>query len=110
MHTLREAVGEYLEMRVGWGFMLQAGKGLINFISFLEQHNASYITQELALVWAQQPSNVQPAYPAQRLTFVREFARYRNAADPRTQIPLQGLLPFKPKRARPYLYSEEEIR
>jgi hypothetical protein len=97
-------------MRRGLGFKLQeAGKGLINFITFLEQHNASYITQELALVWAQQPSDVQPAHSAQRLSFVREFARYRSATDPRTQIPLQGLLPFQPKRARPYLYSDVEI-
>src|SRR6516162_6939319 len=111
MNTLREAVGEYLEMRRGLGFKLQeAGKGLINFITFLEQHNASYITQESALVWAQQSSNVQPAHSAQRLSFVREFARYRSATDPRTQIPVQGLLPFQPKRARPYLYSDEEIR
>jgi integrase/recombinase XerD len=111
MNTLREAVGEYLEMRRGLGFKLQeAGKGLINFITFLEQHHASYITQELALAWAQQPSNVQPAHSAQRLSFVREFARFRSATDPRTQIPLQGLLPFQPKRARPYLYSDEEIR
>jgi integrase/recombinase XerD len=111
MNTLREAVGEYLEMRRGLGFKLkEAGKGLIDFITFLEQHNASYITQELALVWAQQPSNVQPAHWAQRLSFVREFARHRSATDPRTQIPLQGLLPFQPKRARPYLYSDEEVR
>ena len=74
MNTLREAVGEYLEMRHGLGFKLQeAGKGLIDFITFLEQHSASYITQELALVWAQQPSNVQPAQSAKRLSFVREF-------------------------------------
>src|SRR5260221_3686462 len=70
MNTLREAVGEYLDMRRGLGFKLQeAGKGLIDFITFLEQHNTSYITQALALVWAQQPSNVQPAYWAQRLSF-----------------------------------------
>jgi len=111
MNTLREAVGEYLEMRRGLGFKLrEAGKGLIDFITFLEQHNASYVTQALALAWAQQPSNVQPAHSAQRLSFVREFARYRSATDPRTQMPLQGLLPFQPKRARPYLYSDEEIR
>ena len=28
----------------------------------------------------------------------------------RTQIPHQGLLPFQPKRARPYLYSDDEIK
>jgi integrase/recombinase XerD len=53
---------------------------------------------------------VQPAHWARRLSFVREFARFRSATDPRTQIPPQGLLPFQPKRARPYLYSDEEIR
>jgi integrase len=44
------------------------------------------------------------------LSFVRGFAHYRSAIDPRTQIPPQGLLPFQPKRARPYLYSDGEIR
>ena len=93
MNTLREAVGEYLEMRRGLGFKLrEAGKGLIDFITFLEQHNASYVTQALALAWAQQPSNVQPVHSAQRLSFVREFARYRSATDPRTQMPLQGFV------------------
>ncbi|MFW8584618.1 tyrosine-type recombinase/integrase [Rhizobium beringeri] len=29
---------------------------------------------------------------------------------PRTQIPPDGLLPFRPKRARPYLYSQDDIR
>ena len=36
--------------------------------------------------------------------------RIRNCADPRTAIPPQGLLPFRAKRARPYLYSDHEIR
>jgi integrase/recombinase XerD len=42
--------------------------------------------------------------------FVRGFARYRSATDPRTQIPALSLLPFRPRRARPYLYSNAEIR
>ena len=110
MNTLRQAVQEYLSMRRDLGFMLkEAGKGLLDFVTFMEQHHASYITQTLALAWAKQPSNVQPAYWAQRLTFVRGFARHRSATDPRTQIPPQGLLPFQPKRARPYLYSNDEI-
>jgi integrase len=44
------------------------------------------------------------------LSFVRGFALYRSATDLRTQIPAPGLLPFQPKRARPYLYSDAEIR
>jgi integrase len=93
------------------GFQLrEAGKALPDFVTFLEKRNADYVTRELALAWAQQPSKVQPAQWARRLSFVRGFARYRSATDPRTEIPPQGLLPFHPKRARPYLYSDEEIR
>lgn len=111
MNTLRQAIREYLNMRRHLGFKLkEAGKGLLDFATFMQQRRARYITQALALAWAQQPSNVQPAHWARRLSFVRGFARYRSAFDPRTQIPPQGLLPFQPKRARPYLYSDEEIR
>ncbi len=110
MNTLRQAVQEYLSMRRHLGFKLQKdGKALLDFVTFMEQKHAPYITAALALDWAQQPANVQPAHWAQRLSFVRGFARYRSANDSRTQIPSPGLLPFKPKRARPYLYSDEEI-
>jgi integrase/recombinase XerD len=111
MNTLRQAVQDYLRLRRGLGFKLQdAGRGLLDFVTFMEQQRAAHITQALALEWAQQPAHTQPAHWAQRLSFVRGFARYRSATDPRTQIPAQGLLPFQPKRARPYLYSDDEIR
>ena len=110
MKPLREAVQEYLSMRRALGFKLQeAGQALVDFVAFMEKHRASYITQRLTLAWAQQPQDVLPAYWAQRLSYVRVFARHRSATDSRTQIPPPGLLPFQPKRARPYLYSDEEI-
>lgn len=112
MNTLRQAVHEYLSMRRNLGFKLrEAGKGLLEFVTFMEQHRASYITPRLALEWAKQPSGGQSdTRAAQRLSFVRLFARYRSATDTRTQIPPAGLLPFRPKRARPYLYSDKEIQ
>jgi integrase/recombinase XerD len=110
MNTLREAVQDYLVLRRDLGFKLrEAGKGLLSFVSFMEQHGATYITHALALDWAQQGGAGQPQTGARRLSFVRGFARYRSATDPRTQIPPTGLLPFQPKRARPYLYADEEI-
>jgi len=111
MNALRQAVQEYLAMRRSLGFKLkESGNGLLDFAAFMQQHRAAYITQALALAWAQQPAHTQPANWAQRLSFVRVFARFRSASDPRTQIPALGLLPFRPKRARPYLYSDDEIR
>ena len=104
MNTLRQDLQHYLSMRRGLGFQLrEAGKGLADFVGFLEERKARYITRELALTWAQQPQKVQPAEWARRLGFVRGFARYRSATDPRTEIPPQGLLPFRAKRARPYI-------
>ncbi len=111
MNTLRGAVHEYIDMRRNLGFkMNDTLRGLLAFAAFMEQKQASFITVELALAWAQQPVNVQPAHWAQRLSYVRGFARFRKAADSRTEIPPPGLLPFQPRRATPYLYSDEEIR
>jgi integrase len=111
MTTLRAAVQEYLTLRRVLGFKLrEAGKRLLEFVRFMKQQRASYITTQLALTWAQQPAAVQPAEWARRLSVVRAFARHRSATDPRTEIPPDGLLPYRPKRARPYLYSDDEIR
>ena len=110
MKTLRQALQEYPGLRRNLGYQLrEAGKALFDFVTFMDQQGALYITEALALAWAQQPASVQPAYWARRLSFVRGFARYRSSSDPRTQIPSPSLLPFQPKRARPYLYSDEEI-
>jgi hypothetical protein len=111
MSELRDAVQDYLAMRRSLGFKLRlVGMGLLDFVSFLERRGASHITTELALEWATQPSHHQPPTWAQRLTFVRCFARHWSATDPRTEVPPWGLLPHRPRRARPYIYSEQEIK
>jgi integrase/recombinase XerD len=110
MSTLREAVDDYLTLRRGLGFKLRiAGPRLVDFVAFLEREGASYVTNELAMRWAMQCSACQPAQWAGRLSFVRGFARHRSATDPRTEVPPYGLLPYRPGRARPYLYTEQEI-
>lgn len=111
MNTLRQAIDQYLDMRRNLGFKLeQTQRRLLGFATFMEERQAPYITEDLALAWARLPVDVQPVYWARRLSFVRVFARYRKATDPRTEIPSAGLLPSRPKRAIPYLYSDREIR
>jgi len=111
MNSLRKAVEDYLAMRRSLGFKLRdMGYNLHHFVSFLEQQGSSVITTELALRWAQLPQNVQPAQWASRLSFVRTFARYWKATDPQTEIPPNGLLPYRAKRATPYIYSDEQIQ
>jgi len=111
MSPLRQAVHEYIEMRRSLGFKLNdANTYLLKFISFLEQRGAAHITTELAMQWAQENPSARPAEWARRLRFVRGFARYWSATDPQTEVPPLGLLPHRAGRARPYLYSDEEIR
>jgi integrase len=109
MNTLRKAVEEYLTMRRSLGFKRREdGARLADFASFMEHRQASYITHKLALAWAQEPKAL-PSEWARRLGFVRVFARYRSATDPRTQIPATDVLPYPSTRIRPYIYSDHEI-
>lgn len=111
MTPLRRAVEEYVALRRALGFKLRRlAENLPHFATFMEERAAPYITTELALEWATQPADHKPSDWAQRLGFVRVFARHWHATDPRTEIPPVGLLPFPPQRARPYLYSEAEIQ
>ncbi len=109
-NELGQAINDYLAMRRALGFkLLLCGNALVDFASFMHIRDAEYVTIKLALEWAQQRSASKPSTWAQRLGFVREFAKFRIATDPRTEIPASDLLPFVSKRARPYLYSDEEI-
>jgi integrase/recombinase XerD len=110
MKPLTESIQEYLALRRSLGFKLRdAGARLAEFASFMAQRRAEHVTTALALQWAQLPREAQPAHWAQRLGYVRGFARHHLASDPRTEVPPPGLLPFRPARARPYLYSADEV-
>ena len=111
MKSVRNAIEDYIALRRSLGFKLHGmATSLGKFASFLEQKEAPYITTALALEWAMQTDDHSPSHWAQRLGFVRVFARHWSATDPRTEIPPAGLLPFRARRARPYLYTEQEIQ
>ena len=110
MSAMRDALRDYLTMRRALGFkLISDGTGLLSFVAFLEQAQAEYISTAFALAWAQIPTSVQPARWAVRLGFVRGFARYCSAIDPRTEIPPVGLLPFEYRRRAPYFFSDKHI-
>ncbi len=110
MSSLRTSLEQYLATRRAAGFLLRDTETALNrFVAFAEQRKTELITTQLALTWAQQPANAQPAWRAKRLGMVRLFARYLSAQDPRTEIPPAGLLPCGYRRPEPYLYSDEEV-
>lgn len=110
MSQLRQAVNEYLSVRRALGFDLKhPGYLLYQFVRFAEQHEADFVTTELALQWAQNHAGAQASSANRRLAVVRRFAKYRQAEDPRTEIPAQDLLPCHNRRKSPFIYSDEQI-
>ena len=110
MKRLHQAVNDYLALRRSLGFkLLDYGQCLHEFVSFLKTNGSSHITSRLALAYATRRRDEKPAYWRWRLCIIRGFACHCSGADPRTEVPPVGLLRFRSQRARPYLYSEEEI-
>jgi integrase len=111
MTSLRQAVQDYLSLRRSLGFKLRcAGALLLKFAAFAEARGAEYVTISLALERATLRPHQKPDTWADRMKAVRVFARYQQALDARTEVPPFGLLPYRPPRARPYLYTAEEIQ
>ena len=110
MSPLSQALEEYLATRRSLGFRLRLPAACLrNFVAFLEEAGSSHITTELALEWARQPSQAQPATWAWRLAMVRRFAKWHSAVDPRTEVPPDDLLRHRYRRKPPYIYTDEEI-
>jgi len=110
MNALAQAGRAYLTLRRRLGFELAGADRLLDdFLDFVASEGADAITVELALRWATQSRNVQPATWAARLALIRRFAAFHRAADPRTEVPPVGLLPERYRRQTPYIYREEEV-
>lgn len=82
MNPVRQGLQRYLVLRRRLGFDSGALAGTLdNFVRFLEAEASSHITTELALRWATQPVDAQPATWSRRLGMVRRFAAWFSAFD-----------------------------
>ena len=110
MNGMRTVAEEYLKIRRSLGFkMKKEEKLLFNFIGFLEQQEAAYITSTLAIRWAVQSKLCHPANWRTRLYIIRRFAKYFHALDPRTEIPPSDMVMYRYPRRTPHIYTESEI-
>jgi integrase len=110
MSTLSGHAEEYLQLRRALGYSLgQQGQMLMQFIAYLDAHDADHITIAEAVRWARQPDGSSPSWRSARLSVVRTFARYAHVLDSRNQVPPGGLFPDPGHRAVPYIYSDDDI-
>lgn len=110
MTALHRALADYLTLRRSLGYKLRRSEKLLHqFIDFLKAAGAQTITTKYALAWACQPENGGANWWAHRLSVVRVFAKYLHGVDGTAEVPPRDLLPCRPHRASPYLYTEQEI-
>jgi len=109
--ALEERLAGYLALRRALGYRLaRAEKLLTQFIAWMNERGEQTITATSALAWATLPPATESNWHAHRLSVVRGFAAHVHALDPTHEMVPQDLLPQRPRRAVPYLYTDTEIR
>jgi site-specific recombinase XerD len=81
----------------------------LKFLNYLQDVGADTVSVKVALDWARLPVGGDTNWWAYRLSVVRGFATYLHALDPAHEVPAAELLPQRPHRASPYLYSDADI-
>jgi integrase/recombinase XerD len=108
--SLEQHLTGYLAVRRAMGYKLaRAGKLLPQFTAWMAERDQCLITTELALEWATCPPATGSNWHHQRLSVVRGFAAHLHAIDAAHEVPPADLLPWRPRRAVPYLYTDTEI-
>jgi integrase/recombinase XerD len=111
MSALEQALEDYLQLRRSLGHELAEARWLLpGFVAYLNSRNARTVTIEAALAWAQQSTTgtVTTVGP-RRMTAVRGFARYLAGIDADTEVPPLGLMPYRQRWRRPFIYSPADI-
>jgi site-specific recombinase XerD len=107
---LREALADYLSIRRALGSKLDRAERLLGqFVTYLEQRDATTVTVEHALAWATLPKNASAWWWALRMSPVRGFATYLRTVDAIAEVPPPGLFAHTSRRATPYLYSDTDV-
>jgi integrase/recombinase XerD len=110
--ALEQMVADYLRVRRCLGFKLDSAEYILNrFVDYIHAGNKEpqAVTIEQALAFATAPPGASRRWQALRLSTVRCFARWAHAADPTVEVPPARLLPARPTRVAPYIYTDKEI-
>lgn len=115
MTPWEERVGDYLRLRRRLGFKLDWHEHVLGQLAaHLDGVGVEALTVQAAIDWAGLPREDGCVSGRSRVTArmnaVRPFAAYLHAVDPAHEIPPRGVFGHQPRRRRPYIYSEDDIR
>lgn len=111
MTELRQAMGDYLQLRRSLGHkMAEAAWLLPDFVTFMDERRQNTVTIAATLAWVKaRESAVITTIGPRRVTAVRGFARYLSGIDPANEVPPLGLVPHRARWREPYIYSSADI-
>ena len=110
MSPLHQELDRYLTIRRSLGYDLDtSARVLRRFVDFADSQGAVHLTADLFLRWQETFGHAGSQTWAARLSMVRLFAQWLHGLDPAHEPPPRGLIPYRRRRPRPYIYSEAEI-
>lgn len=111
MTELEQMVADYLRVRRSLGFKLDATEYILTrFVDYVQASDGPQtVTVATALAFATAPPGASRRWQALRLSAIRCFARWAHTADPAVEVPPARLLPARPTRVAPYIYTGPEI-
>jgi integrase len=111
MTGLETALRDYLALRRSMGFKLQRAEKLLGqFVDHCGAVGTDVVTAEVALQWATLPEDASRNWVCHRLCVARGFSRHLALIDERHEVVPTSLVPHRPTRATPFLYTEDEVR
>ncbi len=110
MTSLAERLRSYLAVRRGLGCDLATTERILRrFVAFAEQEQAEFLSPMLFLRWKEQFGSANNNTWSARLGIVRRFAGWLQGFDSRNEVPPANLVTGRLRRARPYIYTIEQI-
>lgn len=109
--TLAGLVEDYLRVRRALGYKLEGVERVLHrFIAYLDAHDGVAVTVADAVGFATAPPAVSPRTQALRLSAIRCFTRWARCQNPDIEVPPARVLPARPTRVAPYIYTDQEVQ
>ena len=110
MTRMAQHLNDYLATRRGLGYVLSTTEFFLRkFVEYAASVGSDHISTELFLAWRDHYGNAGNATWGARLGMVRGFAAWLQARDHRTEVPPAGLIPARPVRSKPYIYTQRQL-
>ena len=111
MNSWSQELERYLTIRRSLGYDLRTDERILRrLLACADQEGATHLSTALFLRWQAACGHATRPTWARRLGIIRRFAQWLHGLDPQHEVPPPTLIPSGYRRARPSIYSDDDIR